>query len=210
MELKPYTYLIGWSQHNKYYYGVRYSKISDPIEIWVSYFTSSKYVKKFAQENGDPDIIQVRKIFDNREDSIAWETKVLKKMNVLESEIWLNKTTNRAIETKYSLHGWNKQSREKASNSHKGKIFSNTHKENLSKSLKGRSCYWLKGKKRPNHSEKMKGENNPRSISLLYENVVYGSIKELSEKKVISYYKVKKMLNNNEVVQIEIEKEIKQ
>lgn len=31
-----YTYLIGWSSHNKFYYGVRYAKGSNPNELWKS------------------------------------------------------------------------------------------------------------------------------------------------------------------------------
>ena len=61
----PYTYLIGWSKLNKYYYGVRYAKNCHPSDLWTKYFTSSKYVKQFREENGEPDIIEIRKTFSN-------------------------------------------------------------------------------------------------------------------------------------------------
>lgn len=35
--MTPYTYLIGWSKHNKFYYGVRYAKNSNPKELWITY-----------------------------------------------------------------------------------------------------------------------------------------------------------------------------
>ena len=38
----------GWSNFNKWYYGVRYSKNCNPSEFWVTYFTSSKYVNDFG------------------------------------------------------------------------------------------------------------------------------------------------------------------
>jgi hypothetical protein len=41
----PYTYLIGWSHLNKWYYGRRTAKGCHPSELWVKYFTSSKSVK---------------------------------------------------------------------------------------------------------------------------------------------------------------------
>lgn len=100
-----YTYLIGWSKLKKYYYGVRFSKKSDPSELWVSYFTSSKYVKLFAKENGSPDIIQIRKIFENVDKARFWEEKVLKKMNVINEEKWLNKSNNKSIDFVCALKG---------------------------------------------------------------------------------------------------------
>lgn len=92
-----YTYLIGWSGHNKWYYGVRYARGCKPSELWKTYFTSSRYVKAFREECGEPDIIQVRKIFDDKNKAILWENTVLKRMNVIHQEKWLNKTNNMAI-----------------------------------------------------------------------------------------------------------------
>lgn len=45
-----YTYLIGWSNHNKWYYGRRTAKNCHPNEFWKTYFTSSKYVKEFRKK----------------------------------------------------------------------------------------------------------------------------------------------------------------
>ena len=94
----PYTYLIGWLQHNKWYYGVRYSKNCRPNDLWIDYKTSSIYVKKFVLEFGDPDIIQVRKVFDNIKKAQLWEEKVLQRMKVIKEDKWLNKNNVRAIE----------------------------------------------------------------------------------------------------------------
>jgi hypothetical protein len=43
----PYTYLIGWSELDLWYYGVKFGKSADPEKFLVNYFTSSKYVKSF-------------------------------------------------------------------------------------------------------------------------------------------------------------------
>lgn len=94
---QPYTYLIGWSNLNIYYYGVRYAKNCNPKDLWVTYFTSSKHVKRFAEMNGSPDIIQIRKIFNDAKSAILWEEKVLKRMNVLYREDFLNKNISGAI-----------------------------------------------------------------------------------------------------------------
>ena len=89
-----YTYLIGWSHCNKWYYGVRYSKNSNPDELWKTYFTSSEYVTEFRELNGEPDVILIRKQFDDPQKARLWEHKVLKKMKVVDNKNWLNKTDN--------------------------------------------------------------------------------------------------------------------
>jgi hypothetical protein len=93
----PYTYLIGWSKLNKWYYGVRFAKKCHPSDLWVKYFTSSKQVKEYRAKFGEPDIIKVRKLFVNAEAAICWEEKVLRRLNVLTNEIWLNQNISGAI-----------------------------------------------------------------------------------------------------------------
>jgi hypothetical protein len=98
MNYIPYTYLIGWSSLNKWYYGVEYSlktKIANPSNLWTKYFTSSNIVKNFRNVYGEPDIIQVRKTFskgtdlEKMESAIRWEKKVLSSINLIDSK-WLN------------------------------------------------------------------------------------------------------------------------
>lgn len=94
IEYIPYTYLLGWSEHNVYYYGVQYANnkqtIANPTNLWVSYYTSSLHVKDFISRNGDPDIIQIRKTFTNKTDAQAWEVKVLRRLDVRNKSKWLN------------------------------------------------------------------------------------------------------------------------
>ena len=91
MNNAPYTYLIGWTDHNKWYYGVRYAKNCNPADLWVTYFTSSKHVKEFRKLNGEPNVIIVRKTFIDKEKAKLWEHEVLKRMNVVDDNKWLNK-----------------------------------------------------------------------------------------------------------------------
>ena len=77
----PYTYLIGWSKLNTWYYGSRFALKSNclyetgchPDDLFVTYFTSSKYVKNFIKLNGNPDIIQIRKTFPSNNKNIFKE-----------------------------------------------------------------------------------------------------------------------------------------
>jgi hypothetical protein len=96
--MQPYTYLIRWPQLNISYYGVRYAQDCDPSDLWNPYKTSSQYVKEFLKENGEPTVIQVRKIFANAASAQEWEHRVLKRMKVVGSDKWLNRTDNKSIE----------------------------------------------------------------------------------------------------------------
>lgn len=87
----PYTYLIGWSKFGRYYYGVRFAKGCHPSEFWKKYFTSSKFVTEFRKDHGEPDIIQIRKTFKTHTEACLWEGKVLKRLNVVNDDKWLNK-----------------------------------------------------------------------------------------------------------------------
>lgn len=87
----PYTYHIAWTEQNKHYYGVRHSKSCHPNELWKTYFTSSKHVKAFRKRYGEPDLIEIRKTFDNSSVARMWEAKVLRRIKAAQSEHWLNK-----------------------------------------------------------------------------------------------------------------------
>lgn len=220
----PYTYLIGWSSHNKWYYGVRYSRKSNPKELWKTYFTSSKHVKNYRQIFGDPDIIEIRKTFDCAENAQKWESKVLKKMKVVESDNWLNKTDNQSISVVDCLVGAKKpksnKMRQKLSETKKGTKLSEETKEKISKTTKGRIGSW-KGKTLPCsakeklscHGKKLVGDKNPffgkkhseetkKKISESRKNKnsgsshpFYGNPRSEVTKKKISETKNKKKLN---------------
>lgn len=87
----PYTYLIGWSTHNIWYYGRRTAKGCHPSDLWNTYFTSSKYVTSFVKNNGEPDVIEIRHIFDTVEKCIIWESTVLRQLHVSTNDKFLNK-----------------------------------------------------------------------------------------------------------------------
>lgn len=101
----PYTYLIGWTDHNKWYYGVRYARKSKclydsgchPDDLWVTYFTSSIYVHDARLTYGEPDVKAIRKTFSSQEDAIYWESRVLIRLGVKEDDRFLNKCDSKSI-----------------------------------------------------------------------------------------------------------------
>ena len=86
----PYTYLIGWSKLDKWYYGVQYGKGVHPNNLWVTYFTSSELIEDFRKTHGEPDIIKVIRIFDCPIKASDWEVKVLRRLGVPRNLKFLN------------------------------------------------------------------------------------------------------------------------
>lgn len=140
----PYTYLLIHKPSNKKYYGVRFAKDCSPNDLWVKYFSSSKEVHRLIESDGlDSFIVEVRKTFLTNDDAIAWEEKVLRRMNVLEKNDWLNlniagaikqtteviakaKLNNNRVYKKGFKHS--EETRRKMSESRKGKVGPNKGK----------------------------------------------------------------------------------
>lgn len=95
----PYTYRIKWSSTGMSYYGVRYAKDCKPDDLWVTYFTSSEYVRDYIKEHGEPDIKEIRKTFPSGDSHAAmeWEHNVLKKINAVNRTDYLNESYSKGI-----------------------------------------------------------------------------------------------------------------
>jgi hypothetical protein len=88
----PYTYFLFNKITGEKYYGVRYAKDCTPSELWCTYFSSSKYVKQLIKEHGKYSFeFQVRKTFTTPSEARTWEERVLRKLNILNNNTWLNK-----------------------------------------------------------------------------------------------------------------------
>lgn len=88
---RPYVYHIAWDDLGVHYYGVRFARACSPDDLWNPYRTSSAYVQRFITENGEPDIIEVRKVFNTAADALAWETRFLVKIDAARRDNWLNR-----------------------------------------------------------------------------------------------------------------------
>ena len=147
---KAYTYLIGWSHQDKYYYGVRYANQTNPQDdFWKKYFTSSTYVAECREKFGDPDIIQIRKTFDSPDDATAWETKVLQRINAVDRNDFLNKQCGKywimddEVKQKMSesakKRGYNP---DQLANARKYITYTQDRADKISKANKGRTITW--------------------------------------------------------------------
>lgn len=166
----PYTYLIGWSSLNKWYYGVRYAKNCNPSDLWVTYKTSSKIVKKFASENGNPDIILIRRQFTSIRKAQDWESKVLKKMNVAKDSRWLNGHDTKAFDPCTLPRGnnhWTREDSERAHNWRNGS-WRNFNREHMPC---GENHWTSKNTESAlNHKKRMHSKNNPNYLPEVIKN----------------------------------------
>jgi hypothetical protein len=122
-ETIPYTYLLTTPEKcldcNKYqrYYGVRYAKSCQPDDFWSAYFTSSKKIKELIQIYGKESFsFEIRKIFtgnDAVDQSRNWESKVLKKLDVIHSNHWINEHDSITFSPKSCGHKNRKTSSER-------------------------------------------------------------------------------------------------
>ena len=72
--------------------GVRFARNCHPDDLWTKYFTSSVNVMEYRWLYGEPDVIEIRQTFNDSIQAREWEHKVLRRMKVVKSEQWLNKT----------------------------------------------------------------------------------------------------------------------
>jgi hypothetical protein len=182
--MKPYTYLIKHKPTNTFYYGFRSANKKSPEEdLWHDYFTSSPKVKQLIAETGiDSFSVQVRKIFETKEDAVKWETAVLRRCKVLHSDNWINQ----------NIAGYiipTEESNKKISDFHKGKPKSAEHKKNLSLSQKGK----------PKRSTAYQSEEYRKNMAVLKSgpgNARYGAVVSVETCKNISEAKKGKPAKN--------------
>jgi hypothetical protein len=132
----PYTYYIFHPLTNQHYYGVRYAKNCHPDDLWKTYFTSSKKVKQLIKQYGkDGFTVQVRRVFNNLEEALSWEERVLRRLKVLDRDNWLNES----IGGKHFRNIKRSEiARKKHSEKTKGRPLTEEHKKAISEASKGK------------------------------------------------------------------------
>ena len=92
----PYTYVVTCPDGRRYY-GVRFARGCDPSDLWVTYFTSSRHIRRMIEQYGKQSFtVSVRRIFDNRDRARDWEQRVLQRLKVRRNARWVNVTHNRS------------------------------------------------------------------------------------------------------------------
>ena len=135
----PYVYLIRHISSGKFYAGSRTSKTCHPSDFWVSYFTSSKYIKQIISNEGK-DSFEILEIIPRPNDALEYETKLLTSVNAEKSDKWINRTNGHI---KFSSYGrtWtlSDEAKAKISKANLGKIVSDETRLKMSISTKNMS-----------------------------------------------------------------------
>ena len=154
--MKPYTYLIKHRPTGQVYYGVRSANKVEPHEdLWNKYYTSSPKVQRLIEETGkDSFDVEVRKVFETKEQAVAWETKVLRRCKVLHDARWLNQNVAGYIIP-------TAESNKKISDFHKSKPKSEDHKKKIRDGNIGKKKPPRTDEYRALMSKLKSGENNP-------------------------------------------------
>jgi hypothetical protein len=88
----PYTYCLTFKPTGQKYYGVRYKRGCRPEDLFQTYFTSSKEIKRLITLYGIKSFdIEIRKTFTNKEKALEWESKVLRRLKVEKNKKWINR-----------------------------------------------------------------------------------------------------------------------
>lgn len=149
----PFTYLIGWPEHNLYYYGVRYKSGCNPNDLCTTYFTSSRLVHSCILKYGTPTLRQIRKTFKLPKQALVWEQTVLRRLKVLYNDKWLNKNISGAIE-------FDDRIRKLMSEAKKGLIW--VHKDGKKTCIRKELLnFYLSEGFSKGHGQKYIGEKNP-------------------------------------------------
>jgi hypothetical protein len=156
--MKPYTYLIRHRPTNRVYYGMRAANKVDPEQdLWQHYFTSSPKVQQLIEETGQDSFdIEIRRVFNTKEQAVAWETRVLRRCKVLQDDRWINQNVaGYVIPTP--------ESNKKISDYWKGKPKSKEQIEKIRQGNIGKNKGRIQSEEhRRKNSEANKGCNNPR------------------------------------------------
>jgi hypothetical protein len=138
---QPYTYLVKFLPTGQVYYGSSYAnnkrKVSNPSQLWVTYFTSSKRIKLLIDAYGKESFsFEVRKVFKTKSETLKWERRVLSKFNAKNNSNWINKS-NGANNLSVVKH--TEETKQKISKANKGKLHSEESKKKISEFRKGKS-----------------------------------------------------------------------
>lgn len=157
----PYTYLIGWSNLNTWYYGRRTAKNCHPAELWKKYFTSSDEVARFRKEHGEPDIIQIRKTFTDPKKCSIWECRLLEKIDAQHDPRFLNKRNG---DYKWDTTGVSpsEEARKRQSEKLKNRIFTTEHKQKLKAPKTESHKQNMRKPKPPGFGKKLKGNQHAK------------------------------------------------
>jgi len=179
----PYSYFLYHRPTGLKYYGIKHAKNCHPSQLWKSYFSSSTIVKNLIKEYGtDSFDFYIRKTFETSSQALLWEHKVLRRLNAANRPDWINRHNGGTKFRSPITHS--EKTKQLISKKGKGKILTEEHKSNISKSsLTDRQ-------RRRDQGWKMPDDFVPKMLQTRKEKIAQGLIdpysKERNEKMAAS------------------------
>lgn len=87
---RPFIYVIGWTDLNIWYLGARYARGTQPLDLWTTYFTSSKLVQQLRSDWSEPDYFECWETEDS-DQARTWEIELIKGLELHKDSRWLNR-----------------------------------------------------------------------------------------------------------------------
>ena len=153
---QPFTYKITFRPTGQSYYGVRTKKHCHPGELWTCYFTSSRRIQQLITEFGTSAFdFEIRRTFTTKAEAIAWEHRVLTRLDVVNNSQWLNENVGgKRFTTMGPLSEEHKRAVSKAMTGLKRKPLSEETKRKISEKRKGQPTH-NKGKPMSEEQKKL-------------------------------------------------------
>ena len=196
----PFTYYLRHKITKMRYYGSKTSKGCDPKDLWSTYFSSSKIIEQIIKDEGK-DIFEYRiaRIFNDIKHCRNHESKFLTRQDAAHNPLWYNQTNS---DGKFSRAGKTDsiETRSRKSKALFGLEKSNTHKQHISESNKGKHYIKKSEESKKKLSTKMMGENNPfygRNHSIKTKQIIGSKSKGRNVGKVVSEETRQKMSKSN-------------
>lgn len=101
----PFVYVIGWTDLNLWYLGVKFSKDCSTVDLWTTYFTSSFLVAEVREFYGEPDHVEILAT-GNASDMRHLEMKLIKEFRLHHDSRWLNRCSRIACDPAFMKGLW--------------------------------------------------------------------------------------------------------
>jgi len=186
MKMHHYTYRITHIVDKKHYYGTRSSKVHPKEDLGIKYFSSSTDKEFIKDQKNNPHLYKYKvvKIFDSRKEAMKLEIVLHKKFNVGINESFYNKSKQTSTGFDFNHTGLkrSKEVRDKQSNRQLGVKFTQTRRDNISKSTKKVQ----ENGKTVAQNRAMKGSDNPMFGKKGELNPFYGKTHSDETKQLLS------------------------
>ena len=137
-ELRSIRLFTNFQTHWAIIYWSRTYKNCQTSDLWTTYFSSSKVVKKLIKEFGkDAFEYEIRKTFETKEETLDYERRLLRKVKAKKNPRFLNK--NEGGGSRFHRGGpQSEETKQKISRTLSGRKHSDERKANISLANKGK------------------------------------------------------------------------